>query len=279
MKTLVISSQSKHARFEHPVERVRSRRAAPGLAWRSRLFVAALSASPAAQAQQSLFNVPSGEPAAVGRLFGQLQCNATADRGELNATADLGVTSFWEIGFNAARVPLWDRAPPSTIAPLDSAALFNTTLSAAATRWLRVSVGVQAGVALRGPMRDVAPVVDGWLIARAELIEQRFRWVFGAYAGTQSALGAGWPAGPMTGFEVVAIRERLHVMGDWVAGVNAASVAVLGLVVLLPAGVQISLGAQVPSPYSGNPFGGVLELTHAPEGERSAKGRGGQPTL
>jgi hypothetical protein len=43
-------------------------------------------------------------------------------------------------------------------------------------------------------------------------------------------------------------------------------VGVIGAVVLLPLGWQVALGLQVPSPFSSNGFGGVIEITHVPPG-------------
>jgi hypothetical protein len=221
-------------------------------------------AGPAA-GQQSLFNVPSGEIAAPGRLFGQLQSTLTADRGEASLTVDLGVTRFWEVGFNLMRVPLWDRGQlsgmPTVRAPLDSAALINSSVRVTPARWLGLSAGLQAGVALGGRGLSPSPILNGWLLGRLSVVERRLTWIVGGYAGTESALGSGWPAGPMTGLELVVVRDRLLFMADWIVGLNSASVAVLGLVVHLTPEVQLSLGAQVPSPGAANPPGAVIELT------------------
>ncbi len=217
-------------------------------------------------AQQSFFNVPAGEIASSGRLFAQAQNNFTRERGELNLTVDLGISSFFEVGCNIFHVPFYDISTAPFAGTVDSATTLNASFLAKPLPWIRLTVGAQAGMGWRGMTTGAVPVVEGWALARFDVFGERLRMIAGGYAGTISALGTGWPAGPMAGVEVVAIRDRLHFMGDWIIGLNSASVAVLGVVALLPAGTQISAGLQVPSPNSGNALGGVLELTYVPEG-------------
>lgn len=237
-------------------------------AWLPCLAAALTIATPTwAWAQQSFFNVQAVEIAPPGRLFAQAQHNFGRDRGELNLTVDLGIASFFEAGCNVFHIPYYDLAPAMSGVPVDSAALLNASFLGKPTSWLRLTIGAQAGVGWQGTRAGATPVVEAWALARVDLLQERLRVVGGVYAGTVSAIGAGWPAGPQLGVEVVAIRSRLHVMADWLIGVNSASVAVVGLVALLPAGTQVSAGLQIPSPNSGTAFGGVLELTYVPEGE------------
>ncbi len=226
----------------------------------------ALCATARADAQQSYFNVPAVDTAAPGRLFAQAQGTFAADRGELNLTVDLGIVSWLEVGCNVLHVPLYDRVGASSASPADASALLNASVLGRPTPWLRLTLGAQAGLAWQGGATPAAvAVVEGWGAARFDLFDERLSLVAGAYVGTPSALGAGWPAGPMFGVEVIAIRDRLSVMADWLVGVNSASVAVAGLVLHLPAGTQLSAGAQLPSPMSNNAFGAVVELTYVPE--------------
>ncbi len=70
----------------------------------------------------------------------------------------------------------------------------------------------------------------------------------------------------MVGLEYPFWREDLSFVADFISGTNSASVAVIGAqwTISEKKGWQISLGAQLPSPSSGNDYGAVFELTKFP---------------
>lgn len=70
----------------------------------------------------------------------------------------------------------------------------------------------------------------------------------------------------MAGIEYPLLGEELSFVADFISGTNRASVAVIGAqwTISQKTGWQISLGAQLPSPWSGNDYGAVFELTKFP---------------
>ncbi|MDP1828860.1 MAG: hypothetical protein Q8L48_36705 [Archangium sp.] len=236
------------------------------------LAVLLLALPGSALAQQSLFNVPSTQETVPGRLFGQVQVGATPEGGEVNTTLELGLFKWLELGVNLFHMPLYRTADPHHSAVASSATLLNANVYFAPTPWLAVEVGGQGGVGFVPTSTTLLePVFYGWATVRFEAPGRFGSWVVGGYAGTRGALGDGPPAGGLFGFELPLWEHHLHAQGDWVIGLNDVSVVVLGAVVFIGKNFQLSAGAQLPSPGSGNAFGGVLELTYvpspAPEGE------------
>lgn len=227
--------------------------------------------SGAARAQQSLFNVPSTQETVPGRLFGQVQVGATPEGGEVNTTLELGLFKWLELGVNLFHMPLYHVGELHPSAPASSSTMLNANVYFAPADWLAMELGVQGGAGFIPTTTTLEPVVYGWATVRFEAPGRFGSWVLGGYAGTRGALGHGPPAGGLFGFELPLWEHHVHAQGDWVIGLNAVSVVVLGAVVFIGKNFQLSAGAQLPSPGSGNPFGGVLELTYvpspAPEGE------------
>ncbi len=235
------------------------------------LVLVLLSLSATAFAQQSLFNVPSTQETVPGRLFGQVQVGATGEGGEVNTTLELGLFKWLELGMNLFHMPLYHVGDLTPGSPASSATTFNANVYFAPADWFAIELGTQAGVGFVPNTTLLEPVIYGWVTARFEAPGRFGSYVFGAYGGTRGAIGDGPPAGALFGFELPLVEHYLHAQADWVIGLNAVSVAVVGVVVFIGKNFQVSAGAQLPSPYSGNAFGGVLELTYvptpAPEGE------------
>ena len=237
---------------------------------RSLLLIAAL-LPVVAFGQQSLFNVPSTQETVPGRLFGQVQLGATGEGGEVNTTLELGLFKWLELGMNLFHMPLYHVGELHPTAPASSSTTLNANVYFSPEPWLAFELGTQAGVGFVPATTTLEPVVYGWATARFEAPGRFGSYVIGAYGGTRGALGSGPPVGALFGFELPLWEHYLHAQGDWVIGLNAVSVAVVGVVVFIGKNFQISAGAQLPSPGSGNSFGGVLELTYvpspAPEGD------------
>lgn len=227
--------------------------------------------SGAARAQQSLFNVPSTQETVPGRLFGQVQVGATPEGGEVNTTLELGLFKWLELGVNLFHMPLYHVGELHPSAPASSSTMLNANVYFAPADWFAMEFGVQGGAGFLPTTTTLEPVVYGWATVRFEAPGRFGSWVLGGYAGTRGALGNGPPAGGLFGFELPLWEHHVHAQGDWVIGLNDVSVVVLGAVVFIGKNFQLSAGAQLPSPGTGNAFGGVLELTYvpspAPEGE------------
>lgn len=240
-------------------------------------MVVAATLPSSALAQQSLFNVPSTQETLPGRLFGQVQLTGTAHGGEVNTTLELGVFKWLEVGMNLFHMPLYRLTEPEPGAPAQSSTMFNANVYLDPLDWLAFEAGVQAGVGFVPNSTRLEPVVFGWVTARLEAPGRFGSYVVGAYSGTRGALGRGPPVGGLVGVEVPLVEHTLHAMADWVVGLNDVSVAVVGAVVFIGQSFQVSAGVQLPSPGSGNAFGGVLELTYVPVPLQPGEGLG-QPS-
>lgn len=210
-----------------------------------------------------MFNVPAGLVTAPGKVFVQEQLTFTAAEGEANATAELGLTRWLEVGFNAFHVPLYASAESAGNKPFKRAFSWNASVSLAPRPDVRVFLGGSLGVGER-PSHLLGTVGFGWAVARWEAPGRFGTWIVGAAMGNRGAEGEGAPFLGILGAEVPIIPDRVAFLGDWFIGNNDVSVAVLGAVVFIGPSFQICGGAQLPSPGSRNDFGGVLELTWVP---------------
>ncbi len=208
-----------------------------------------------------MFNVPAGTGTTRGGFFFQEQINASAS-GESNLTASVGVGHGVEVGLNLFHVHLWGHQAESARNLLMANAIFTVEL----TEWLTMQFGGQAGFGRDEHQHQYVPAGFGYVEMRIHPESLKLAGVVGAWTATESYVGRGWPAGPMFGAEYEVIHEWLVLQGDLLMGPNESCVGVIGAVLLLPLGWQLSLGLQVPSPLSKNSFGGVLEITHVPPG-------------
>lgn len=238
-------------------------------------FVIVVLSAGNAFAQQSLFNVPSTQETVKGRLFGQVQLTGTPHGGEVNTTIELGILRWLEIGMNLFHMPLYrvsDVEEPGATA--SSATTVNANVWFDPASWFAIEIGGQGGVGFAPGSHLLEPVLFGWATARFEAPGRWGSYVVGGYTGTRGALGHGPPAGGLFGFEIPLWEHYIHAQGDWVIGLNAISVAVVGVVIFIGKNFQLSLGGQLPSPGSGNGFGGVVELTYVPSHPEDDEGIG-----
>ncbi len=220
-----------------------------------------LAALPAA-AQQSLWNVPSGTATQRGGFFFQEQLNL-ARTGESNLTTAIGLGKGFEVGLNLFHVHLYSDPKPETARNMLMA---NAVFTLELTDALSMQMGAQLGFGREDHREREVPAGFGWLELRFHPAALKLAGVVGVWAGTETYVGKGWPAGPMLGLEYELVHEWLVLQGDLLMANNEAGVAVLGAVLLLPLGWQVALGLQLPSPFSHNGFGGVVELTYVPTG-------------
>jgi hypothetical protein len=175
---------------------------------------------------------------------------------------------------NLFRMPLYRLTELDAAAPAQSSTLLNANVYLDPLEWLAFEAGVQGGVGFVPNTTRLEPVVFGWVTARFEAPGRFGSYVVGAYSGTRGALGKGPPVGGLLGVEVPLVEHTVHAMADWVIGLNDLSVAVIGAVVFIGQSFQLSAGVQLPSPGSGNSFGGVLELTYVPVPLQPGQGLG-----
>lgn len=219
-------------------------------------------------AQQNLFNVPSGTVTRKDEVFLQEQMNL-GRFGESNTTIDYGLGNDWEMGLNIFKVNLY----PGNVNPLpgesnEDAFMFNLQKGFRPFETLIFEIGTQQGISANNGTQKVDYLNFTWSVARWAPEESRFEGtlVSGVYYGNTNYLGVGNEFGWMVGLEYPLWREDLSFVADFISGTNSASVAVIGgqWTISEKKGWQISLGAQLPSPSSGNDYGAVFELTKFP---------------
>ena len=237
-------------------------------------LLAILAWAPAASAQQTYFNVPNAETAAVGQIFLQNQLTL-AKSGDADVTIDVGLTKYIEVGLNVATIPLYE-APPSE--PADERApnvVANAQLTFPLSHAAHVQLGTWQGIATGGSGEDRADYAGrGHAVVRLGEEDAAYgNYVLGAYAGTKTVLGPGSRVGGLFGVEIPLWQDRLRFAGDWVIGTNAESVAALGFESLFEARHhwEIGVAAQLPSPNSDNDYALIVQITHIPIESVAAK--------
>lgn len=236
------------------------------LLWKRRLVAIGAAAiglaAHAARAQQNLFNVPSAEITRPGGLFFQQQFNF--DRvTQSNTTISYGLGHGFEVGINVLQLDLVPQHPTAGD-PNTALFTFNGQKGFDLGRSFKVGVGTQLGQSVPEDPDRVQLADFSWLVGVAKLPRDLGKLYGGAYYANRTFRGArGEDFGFMLGYDIP-VTERLSLVGDYVSGRNGLSVAVLGGVVRLTKHWSLSLGGQLPSPGSGNSYGGVLELTFSP---------------
>ena len=218
--------------------------------------------------QQNLFNVPSGVITRKNEMFFQEQLNL-ARFGESNTTLEYGLGNNWEVGLNIFRVNLY----PGNLKALpgesnEDAILLNIQKSFRPFERIEFEVGTQNGISANNGMQKVDFLNFTFGVTRWTPDENVFEGtlISGVYYGNTNYLGSGNEFGWMAGIEYPLGRDDLSFVADYVSGTNSASVAVVGAqwTISKKQGWQVSLGVQIPSPYSGNLYGAVFELTKFP---------------
>lgn len=219
----------------------------------------------AVQAQQNLFNIPSGDITLPKKVFYQHQLNVYSNKLESKAHFVYGLGKGWDAGLNLVGkgfyfTPRWR-------------ALYNSDTNKGALYPIAMAT-LQKGFQLSNKLFFNAGMQAGYnLTSRLENKELNYytyalghyhfgkgsRVVAGGYHGNRMYLGTGNNAGVMAGYELK-LSKRWYLMGDWVSGRNDAGVAVFGGMFNAGKRVQLCAGWQVPNPRAVKPSGLVLEL-------------------
>ncbi len=215
-------------------------------------------------AQQNLFNVPSGQITKSGDLFFQEQFNFTRPVGSSNTTIDVGIGRGWEVGFNALDFNFYEKNKGTSFGPqqVNPDVLFNAQkgFELIDDVW-SLGIGSQMGFNPAGQKREIRYQNFTWVINELTLPDEKAKFYGGGYYANIAYGGPGPRFGFMAGTEIPIIKDKFHFQADVITGYRDISVAVIGGVFFLPKKWQISLGAQVPLPGTGNPYGVVVELT------------------
>jgi hypothetical protein len=220
-------------------------------------------------AQQNLFNIPSGVITEKGQFFYQNQTNYYPLNGlETKNHFVFGVTKRLEVGFNVLNTamafkevglrPIHTNLPGAD--PLTNIVVLTAQGKVFKRKNFHVTLGTQMGASARTRSRYVhfAQLHYGllvWKPRKQTLIS------IGPYIANQVMAGDGSPVGIMAGFEVPVYKDVIIAMGDSKIGTNRLSVTVLGGAIQVAKGVQICLGALIPTTIGyQSKWGAVFEL-------------------
>ena len=215
------------------------------------------------QAQQNLFNVPSAEITRPNEVFFQQQFNLNTQT-QSNTSIAYGVGREYEIGLNFFQLNVVPDSGPDP-APTEPLLLFNAQKGFYLGDHFKLGVGTQIGETVVDRRRDVRMANFNYAVGVGTLGDGKSRLYGGAYQADAAFRGdRGDEFGFMVGYDIPTMIEKVDLVGDYISGTSAISLAVLGAVWDMTENWQLSLGAQLPSPHSGNAYGAVVEFTLIP---------------
>ncbi|MCX6851297.1 MAG: hypothetical protein NTY98_20525 [Verrucomicrobia bacterium] len=234
------------------------------------VFCCFLFPSTRASAQQNLFNVPSGAITPQGDLFFQEQFNINNLAGTSNSTVAFGLGNGWEAGFNLLNYYMYDKTKKLPSDPDKPKAPGNPDLMANLQKGLQVNdfwntcIGLQAGFNPAKTRHNSYFQNFSWWINSFEVSNHEAfgKWYAGAYYANHNYAGDGNRLGLLLGVEIPIIKDKLAFQADGIMGHNDLSVMVIGGVYTFDNKWMLSLGAQIPTPSSGNSHGVVIEFTY-----------------
>ncbi len=223
-----------------------------------------------ASAQQNLFNVPSGVITLKGELFFQEQFNLNGLAGTSNSTFAVGLGDGWEAGFNLLNYYMYDKTkklpsdPDAPKAPGNPDLMANVQKGFRVTDFWNMGIGTQAGFNPARNLSDIKFQNFSWWVNSFEFPDHEAfgRWYAGACYSNRNYSGDGGRLGLLVGTEIPIIANKLSFQADGIMGNNDLSVMVLGAVYTFDNKWQLSIGAQLPTPSSGNSHGVVIEFTY-----------------
>ena len=218
-----------------------------------------------AQAQQNLFNIPSGDITPSGKVFYQHQINLYNDRFESKGHFVYGLGKGWDAGLNVVGKgfvfkPQWelihnDRQLNGALFPVVMGTLQKQFVL---SEHLDLNVGTQAGTNISRFQERRVFHHFSYGLATYHVGPGR-RIIGGAYATNRNFVGPGNDLGVMLGYEWK-LTDKWYLMGDWLSGRNDASAGVIGAMFWPGKNVQFCAGALLPNPSTPKPPGIVLEI-------------------
>lgn len=224
-----------------------------------------LLASSSVQAQQNLFNIPSGDITPADKVFYQHQVNAYQSKLESKAHLVYGMGKGWDIGANLVGKGFYFTPEWRALHNDDpkKGALYPILMGTVQKMWelsdhLQVNGGLQMGVNLSNRINNKTLNYFGYGMAVWHF-KPGSRVNVGVYHSNPMFIGQGNDSGIMLGYEYK-LSKRWYLMGDWMSGNNDAAVAVIGGMYNASRRVQLCAGWQIPNPQAPKPMGLVLEV-------------------
>lgn len=219
------------------------------------------------QAQQNLFNIPSGDITPKGKLFYQHQLNLYAFT-EFESKSHLvgGLGRGWDAGLNLVDLPL-DVRHPRVVSINDNRSrkpLYPLLMATLQKQWepsekLKLNIGTQAGTNLSSNTRNKKFAYFNYALLRGRVLS-RINWVLGAYHTNNTFVGKERQHfGAMVGYEIP-LSDRFSLMGDFISGRHKKAQTTIGGFYTLNKRVQLCMAALLDYPHGQKNHGVVLEL-------------------
>jgi hypothetical protein len=221
-----------------------------------------------AQAQQTIFNVPSSNMTPTHQIMAQIQLDVNSQQMRSMTTFDYGLGHHWEVGVNLYH---FDYLPPehtwlhndtTTHIPYAPLLLFNAQKTIDLTESLHVGLGGQTGLNVAGTHKSAWV---GWAYANlgCDFAQKHYKAVAGAYAGNRRYLADGPTAGIHVGIDAGIWYEKLHLLADWATGSHDYGQLMVGAEVYLSKHVPLAVGWRRANQDGEQAL--VIQLTFSPD--------------
>ena len=210
-----------------------------------------------ANAQQSLFNVPSVETTEKDHFFFQEQLDLFSS-GIANTTLDYGLGQGWETGLTLSNVNLYATNQKEN----DPILLVNVQKGFYVNEHWKVGIGTQTGSTLAGENTS-ARLASYNYVNNAFDLESWGKYYLGAYTANKAITSDKTNTNVLAGLEIPFTHD-VHLMADYTGGKSDIGAAVVGIVWYASKAWQFSLGGQFSNIDSSHHHlqGAIVEFTY-----------------
>ena len=218
------------------------------------------------QAQQNLFNIPSGDITPKGKLFYQHQINTYRNKFESKGHFVYGLGKGWDVGANLVGTGAKFNPSWKTIYNSDFSGGQALTPTLMATlqkqfsiheKWA-INLGTQSGINLTGNKENIQPAYFHYGLLSYQVKLGR-KLLIGPYITNNQYVGSGNTVGIQMGYEWK-VTDKFYLMGDFISGNNESAVLVPGIMYNVSNRIQLCLGYMLPNPNTQKNQAVVFEL-------------------
>lgn len=220
-----------------------------------------------AQAQLTVFNVPSSDPTEKNKISVQQQFEVQ-DLIESSTAFTYGLGKNWEVGLNLFNLDYSIKNKQFEINDTTTVNPFAPLLLASAQKVFKlndifsVGIGAMAGTNLAHRHKGLIYYSYSNLVAGLG-DQQQYVLAAGPYLSSHTYLGDGPRYGVQAAFDAGIWYEHLHLLGDWVSGVHQKGRLTLGFEFFLTDRLPLALGWQRSNADGSQ--AAVLQLTFLPK--------------
>lgn len=219
-----------------------------------------------ANAQQNLFNIPSGDITPRAKLFYQHQVNMYGPKSlESKSHLVIGLGKNWDAGINLVDLPL--QLQPLSVSfndnrslkPLYPLLMFTLQKQIHLHDNLKLNIGTQAGPNVSFRTSPIRMAYFNYALLRGN-VRKVVNWVVGSYHTNNTFVGQERQhVGLLLGYEIPVTR-KISLMGDLISGNHKKAQTTIGGLYTINKRVQLCAAALLDYPHGGRNHGLVLEL-------------------